>query len=129
MKFKQLKGEYPIYTTTLQKSATSLKDVDAFITHFKTKILAHPVATYIAVFDHYSHTASLKEGHIEPDVLDAKNIICCFGKDLSNPEVLAIRPRSIGIVERQDDFIISFMKAPNPAANDAMIAWVEALQK
>ena len=61
-------------------------------------------------------------------MLDAQNVLCCFGKSLEKAEVLAIRPRSIGIAEYQDTYIISFLKAPNPAANDAMVSWVHALK-
>ena len=128
MEFKQLKGEYPIYTMTLQKSATSLSDVNALITYFTQKVQAHPVATFIGIFDHYSHTSALEDGHVDPKILDAKNFICCFGKDLSDPEVLAVRPRAIGIVEYQDAYVISFLKAPNPAANDAMMTWTTSLK-
>ncbi len=127
MQTKILNDDYPIYTTTLQKSDTTLPNITAIITHFQEKITKHPVAVYIGIFDHYSHTASLKEGHIAPEILDAQNILCCFGKDLSNAEIVAVRPRSIAVVERQDDYVISFLKAPNPAANEAMEKWVKAL--
>jgi len=127
MEAKNFKGEYPIYTKSIKKSDISMPNINAIIAHFQNKIMEHPVATFIGMFDHYRHTESLKDGVIDPHILDAQEILCCFGKDLSNPEVLAIRPRSIGIVERQDDYVISFLKAPNPAANDAMLNWVKAL--
>ncbi len=128
MQTKLLKDEYPIFTMILAKTATSMPNISAIIAHFQEKISEHPVATYIGIFDHYRHTASLEDGHIEPKILDAQNILCCFGKDLSNAEVLAVRPRSIAIVEYQDNYVISFLKAPNPAANEAMLKWVKVLQ-
>ena len=128
MQAKQFKNEYPIYTMTLKKSDTSMPNVGAVIEHFQNKIMEHPVATFIGMFDHYRHTDALKDGVIDPSILDAQEIICCFGKELVNPEVLAVRPRAIGIVERQDDYVISFLKAPNPNANETMVAWVESLQ-
>jgi len=127
MQTKLFKDEYPIYTTTLKKSETTMPNMSALILHYQTKIQEHPVATYIGVFDHFRHTSSLEDGVISADILDAQNVLCCFGKNLENAEVMAVRPRSIGIVERQDEYIISFLKAPNPAANDAMVAWTEAL--
>lgn len=43
-------------------------------------------------------------------------------------EVLAVRPRSIGIADMGDHFVISFMDAPMKPANDAMQAWALALR-
>lgn len=45
-----------------------------------------------------------------------------------NPKVLAIRPKSIGVAELANSFIISFLEAPNPAANEAMETWTLALK-
>ena len=128
MQTKLFKDEYPIYTMTLKKNETSMPNMSALIAHFQTKIQEHPVAIYIGIFDHYRHTSSLKDGVIDPKILDAQNILCCFGKSLEKAEVLAVRPRAIGIAEYQDSYIISFLKAPNPAANDAMVTWVTSLK-
>ena len=128
MQAKQFKDIYPIYTMTLKKSETSMPNIAAILTHYESKIKSHPVAIYIGIFDHYKHTASLEDGVISPHILDAKEVLCCFGKELKDPEVLAVRPRSIGIAERQDDYVISFLKAPNPAAQDTMVAWTEELK-
>ena len=128
MKIISFKDEYPVYTHTLLKDQTSLTDINEILAQLKTKIETHPVATYVGLFDHYEHTSSLESGEISPTIIDAKNILFCFGKELLVPEVLAVRPRSIGIAEQKDDFVFSFLKAPNPAANEAMITWVEALQ-
>ena len=128
MQIKQFKDEYPIYSIKLSKNESTLSDMDSVLNDFKQKITNHPVATYIGLFDHYTHTAALKEGNIAPEVLNAQNIMFCFGKEIVNPEVLAVRPRSLGVVEYKEHFVISFMKAPNPAANDTIISWVTALQ-
>jgi len=119
--------KYPVNVLEIAKNETTHKNVDAILEHLKAKIEAHPVATYIATFDHYAHTKGLEVGNVAPEVLDAKNIICCFGKDLSNPLVLSVRPRSIGVVELADKFVVSFMVAPNPQAHEAMVSWVNAL--
>ena len=128
MQTKSFKDEYPIYTMTLKKSETSMPNIQAILTHYETKIKEHPVATYIGIFDHYKHTTSLKEGVVSPHILDAQEVLCCFGKDLNNPEVLAVRPRAIGIAELQDEYVISFLKAPNPAAQEAMVSWTTSLK-
>jgi len=122
------KNEYPIFTMTLDKNETSFSSVKAIINNLHAKIEAHPVATYVGLFNHYEHTSCLESGEVSTDIIDAQNILFCFGKELLVPEVLAVRPRSIGIAERSDDFVLSFLKAPNPTANEAMIKWVESLQ-
>lgn len=60
---------------------------------------------------------------ISDDIKDAKNILFCFGKELPSPLVLSVRPRSIGVVELANSFVITFLEAPNPAANEAMESW------
>jgi len=119
--------KYPVLTLEIGKKDTQYKNIDEIFTYLKTQIEAHPIATYIGEFDHYRHTTSLEEGKMAEDILDAKNILCCFGKVLPKPEVLAVRPRAIGVAEMRDSFVVSFMEAPNPDANGAMKKWVEGI--
>ena len=128
MKQKIFKEKYPIFELIVPKSETTFADTDAVIDYFKSKIDAHPVAVYIATFDHYAHTKSLGEGAVNPDMIAAKNIVFCFGKELPNAEVMAVRPRSIGVSEMADRFVVIFMEAPNPVANEAMESWAKALK-
>jgi len=95
----------------------------------KEKIEAHPVSQFIANFDHFSHTQKLEEGLILPEIIDAQIIVFCFGKKLKNPLQLGVRPRSIGIAETNDKFIISFLDAPNPVFNEVMEKWIKNLIK
>jgi hypothetical protein len=122
-----LMEKYPVNVLEIAKNETTLKSVDEILAYLKLKIDAHPVAMYIAIFNHYAHTKGLEEGNVSSDVLDAKNIICCFGKDLSDPLMLAVRPRSFGVVELSDKFVVSFMDAPNPQAHKAMVSWVKSI--
>lgn len=119
--------KYPVFTLEVSKEETSYLSVDEIIAHFKERIEEHPIAAYIGIFDHYAHTSSLEEGQISEEIKAAKNIICCFGKSLPKPVVLAVRPRSIGVAELDDRFVISFLEAPNPDANAAMENWVKAV--
>lgn len=128
MKQTLFQEKYPVFTLELGKDETTGTSVDAIIDYLKARIAEHPAAVYIGVFDHYAHTKSLPGGEIAPELLDAKNLIFCFGTKLPNPGVLAVRPRSIGIAELADKFIITFMEAPMPHANQAMEAWVKALK-
>ncbi len=113
----------------MEKSKTDLKSVDEVLEHLKGKVDAHPVATFISIFDHYSHTKGLDVGEVSDDILDAKNIILCFGKKLPKPNLMGVRPRAIGVAELKDSFVLSFMEAPNPDATKAMKSWVESIIK
>jgi len=124
-----VKDIYPVKTAVIAKSETSLQDAQAVIDFLKNNIDAHPVATYIGEFDHYAHTKSLPEHSIDESFKAVKIVIFCFGKELPAAAMAAVRPRSIAVVEREDDFVVSFMDAPNPAAQEAMLSWVEKIKK
>jgi len=127
MKQSIVMEKYPVFELDIKKSETTFKTADEIIAYLKEKIDNHPIAVYIATFDHYSHTKSLADGEISSDILDAKNIVCCFGKKLPKANMLAVRPRSIGVAELSDEFVVSFLEAPNPMANDAMESWVKGI--
>ncbi|MFZ4524784.1 MAG: DUF6858 family protein [Chlorobium sp.] len=123
-----LQEKYPVYSLELDKNETKCKNVDEILTHFRALIESNPVVKFIGIFDHYAHTRGLPDGFIAPEIRDAKNIIFCFGKEIKNPGVMAVRPRSIGVVELEHTFAITFLEAPNPAANAAMESWTKALK-
>jgi len=127
MKQKIFKEKYHIFEIEYKKSELQYKSVDEIIAALQVKIDAHPVIAFIAIFDQYKHTASLKDGEINPSIKAAKNIIFCFGKELPTPEILAIRPRSIGVCELEDSFVVSFLEAPNETANKTMEDFVKSL--
>jgi hypothetical protein len=127
MKQSVFMERYHIQEIDIKKSETSFTNVDEIIAFLKSKIDEHKVATYIAIFDHYAHTSSLEDGSIAPEILNAKNIVFCFGKELPKAQVLAVRPRSIGVVERSEDFVLNFLVAPNPMANGSMIEWCKSV--
>ncbi|HIP46943.1 MAG TPA: hypothetical protein EYG95_05235 [Campylobacterales bacterium] len=122
MKQTIFKDKYPVFSYDVAKSEISKKNIDEIIAYYKEKIDAHPIATFIATFDHYAHTASIN-GEINPEIKDVKNIIFCFGAEIPNSKVAAVRPRSIGVCDMGDKFVIDFMEAPNDKANDFMKKW------
>jgi len=128
MKKFLLKDKYPVYAETIAKSETDFKCVDDIVSYYKKLIDAHPITSFIAIFDNYAHTANLKEHVIAPNIKDVKNIIYCYGKSLDKIEVTGIRPRSFGIVDTGNDFVISFLEAPDPNANNDMIEWTKAIK-
>lgn len=127
MKQKIFKEKYHIFELEYKKSEIKYKSVDEIITALQVKIDSHPVLAFIAIFDQYKHTSSLEGSEINPNIKAAKNIVFCFGKELPTPEVLAVRPRSIGVCEMQDSFILNFLEAPNEMANKTMEDFVKSL--
>lgn len=127
MKQSLFHEKYPIYTLELNKEESSYRTVDAIADYFKVQIDQHAAAAFIAVFDHYAHTKGLADGEIAPAIRAAKNVVFCFGIKLLTPEVLAVRPRSIGIAELDDRFVVTFMETPMPFANDTMEQWAKGL--
>ncbi len=120
--------KYPVFTKKILKTKTNYKTIDEIIEYFRKNIEEHPIGIYIGVFNHYEYTSSLEVHEIAEDILDAKNIMCCFGDKLNTPEIAAIRPRSFGVVLMKDYFVVSFIQAPSPIANATMIEWVEAIE-
>lgn len=127
MKQIHFQEKYPITVMELSKTETSHASVAAIAGYFKACIAGTPRVSYIGSFDHFAHTESIG-GEIAPAIKAAVNVLFCFGHALPNPQVLAVRPRSIGIVDMGDKFVISFMDAPMKPANDAMQAWALALR-
>lgn len=127
MKQKIFKEKYHIFELEYKKDEIKYKNVDEIITALQVKIDAHPVLAFIAIFDQYKHTSSLEGSEINPNIKAAKNIVFCFGKELPTPEVLAVRPRSIGVCEMKDSFIVNFLEAPNEMANKTMEDFVKSL--
>lgn len=127
MKQTLLQEKYPVYTLELGKSETDFADTDAIIAYLRGCIDAHEIARFIGEFDHYAHTRALPNGEINPEIKAAKHIIFCFGTHLPNPQVMAVRPRSIGVADCGDRFVVSFLEAPMPLANTAMEGWVKSL--
>jgi len=127
MKQTTFKEKYPVWTLELDKNEVKQKSVPEILAYFKEKIEAHPIAAYIATFDHYSHTKG-HGGEINPEIKDIQNIIFCFGPEIPNTKVGAVRPRSIAVCELEDKFVIEFMEAPAEKAHDTMEAWSKALK-
>ncbi len=130
MKKVTFKEKYPVFTLDILKTESRFSSINEIISYFKEKIENHSVAVFISTFDHFSHTKNLGElGEINSEIIDAQNIIFCFGKELPNALVLAVRPRSIGVAEFSDKFVISFMETPNPQATLTIEEWVKSVIK
>ncbi len=124
-----IKDTYPVQAMVLGKEESKFASTDEIISYFEEKIAAHPIAAYIATFDHYTHTINVPDHEMSEDVVDVKIVVFCFGKELPVPQLAAVRPRSIAVVEEADKFTITFMDAPNPQAHEAMSNWVKGVRK
>lgn len=118
--------KFPVISYEIKKTQTSFSSVDEIVDFLKLKVQNHKIARYIGVFDHFSHTKALG-GEMVDGLVDAKNIIFCFGQAIPNPKILAIRPRSIGVCEFEDRFSVDFMEAPKEDLTKLMQSWVEEL--
>lgn len=127
MKQTLLHEKYPIFIAEIDKRETTCKSVDDVVACLKDKIAGNPKVQFIGVFDHYAHTSRI-QGEINPDIRAAVDVIFCFGLALPNPQVLAVRPRAIGVADMGDRFVVSFMEAPMKPANEAMESWVKGLR-
>ncbi len=129
MKRVNFMDKYPVFTKEILKNETPYNQVDEIIAYLKQKIEDDPIAIYIGIFDHYAYTSSLDKHQIAQDIIDAKNIMCCFGDKLLVPQIAGIRPRSFGVVMTKTSFIISFLEAPSKEANTKMVEWIKDLIK
>ena len=128
MKHTLLQEKYPVFVAEISKDETDCKRVEDIADYLKARIAKKENVVFIGVFDHYAHTQGIG-GEINPDIKGALDVIFCFGFALPNPQVLAVRPRSIGVADMGDKFIVSFLEAPMKPANDAMEAWVKGLRR
>lgn len=119
--------KYPIFSLEIQKNETTFTTVSEILEYLKTLVEAHPVATFIAIFDHYTHTLSLQDHVIAPEIKDAKNLLFCFGKQLPSTKILAVRPRSIGVSELENSFVIDFLEVPNEQLHETVEKWAKSI--
>ena len=127
MKQTLMQEKYPIFVAEIAKSETSYQTIENLLEYFKGRIAENPKVQFIGVFDHYAHTSRIG-GEIAAGIRAAVDVIFCFGFALPSPQMLAVRPRSIGIADMGDKFVISFMEAPMQPANQAMESWIKALR-
>jgi len=119
---------HPMYAKKILKSEMEITDIPQIIEYFKQKMEENPEAVFITVFDHYAHTKELN-GEIMEGLVNAKNLIFCFGHTIKNIEILAFRPKSIVIAETEDSFVFEFLETPRPEVNAWMTSWIKGLQK
>jgi len=119
---------HPMYAMEILKSETNVSNISEIIKYFKLQIEENPEAVFITVFDHFEHTKQAN-GEILDTILDAKNLIFCFGHTIKRVDILAFRPKSIAMIETQNSFILEFLETPRPEVNAWMQSWIKGLKK
>lgn len=122
-----LHENFPVFIMRIEKSDCAFATLKEVVDYYVRQVEAHPFAQLIGVFDHHAHTRSLEEGDIAPEIQGAMNVVTCFGMAIPSAESLALGPRSIGIADVGDRFVVSFLETPMPIANSAMETWTRGL--
>ncbi len=128
MRKLQLQEKYPVFSMEVEKSDTGFKNTDEIVAHLKEKVEAHKTARFITVFDQHAHMKLLEQGEIAPEISDCKNLLFCLSSALPNPNIAAVRPRSIAISMVLDRFVIAYLEAPVPDINATMEEWVVSVK-
>lgn len=128
MKQTLLQEKYPVFVAEIAKSETACADVEDVAAYLQDRIAEKEKVQFIGVFDHFAHTQAIG-GEIADGIVGAVDVMFCFGFALPDPQVLAVRPRSIGVADMGDKFVVSFLEAPMKPANEAMEAWVRGLRE
>ncbi|MFW6323361.1 MAG: DUF6858 family protein [Guyparkeria sp.] len=119
--------KYPVYEARIDKNETTAKSTAEVIERLKAAVEADERTKFIGTFDHLAHTRDLG-GEVADGIIGAAHVVFCFGIKLPNARVMAVRPRSIGVTEFDDHFIVNFLEPPMPMATEAMEGWVKALR-
>lgn len=114
---------YPLYTIEVDKPACSCNSIEEIVERLKKSIELHDRASYIDMFDHLKPDCSASHPAVDEDIVHAKSILFCFALALPSPKTTATNPRSMGIVELKDGFVITFLETPMPLANTTMEKW------
>lgn len=123
----QFLDNYPVYKLAVDKSACRFATVSEVAAYLREQVEADDTAAYISEFDNCAHTQAVG-GEIADSIRAAVNVIFCFSPKIPAPDVLAVRPRSFGVVETDDQIIVNFLAAPMDFANERMEQWAEGIR-
>ncbi|RBM02066.1 hypothetical protein C3R74_03615 [Acidithiobacillus ferridurans] len=66
-------------------------------------------------------------GKIADGILGAQTLLFCVANATPHADIMALRPRSIGVTEFADRFVLNFLEAPAQPVTDTMLALVDAV--
>jgi len=111
-----------ICTVEVAKSETRLRSLDEIVDYLRACIEAEPLARSSPSSTLRAHALAAERRHRrghprrqEPGVL--------LRHHAAGPAGPGARPRSIGVCELDDRFVLTFAEAPMPVANLAMERW------
>ncbi len=126
MEKKIINEEFPIYYKEIAKRDTSYKHIGEIIAALQTRLADNPSAQVIAVFNLYDHVR-MRDGQVADEILGAQNLLFCVANAIPNSDLVALRPRSIGLTEFADRFVLNFMEAPAHPVTETMRTLIEAV--
>ncbi len=116
---------YPLYTLQTNKNECPHSGITGITQQLRHLIEQHERASFINIFDHLQQLRDIPPEQICEDIVSAYSILFYFGLTLPTPQVTATNPRSIGVVELTNQFIITFLETPMPLANTTMEKWAQ----
>ncbi len=116
-----LNGRYPAMIPELEKSDRICQTVEDVGDYFRARIAENPKTQFIGVFDHFAHTRKIGGDWGGKSIREfARRRASSSASRSPHPQILALRPRSTGVADMGDRFVVSFMEAPVQRANVAM---------
>ncbi len=123
---KVINEKFPIYYQEILKEKTTYRNIPEIIDALKAALAKNPSSQVIAVFDLHDHVQK-RGGKIADDILGAQTLVFCVANAIPYADIVALRPRSIGVTEFTDRFVLNFLEAPAQPVTDTMLALVGAI--
>ena len=126
MQQKIINEKFPVYYQEIMKGSTPYRNIAEIIDALKAGLAKNPSSQIIAVFDLHDHVQK-RGGKIADSIFGAQTLLFCVANAIPHADIVALRPRSIGVTEFADRFVLNFLEAPAQAVTDAMLALVDAV--
>jgi len=126
MQQKIINEKFPVYYQEIMKESTPYRNITEIIDALKAGLAKNPSSQIIAVFDLHDHVQK-RGGKIADGIFGAQTLLFCVANSIPHADIVALRPRSIGVTEFADRFVLNFLEAPAQPVTDTMLALVDAV--
>jgi hypothetical protein len=126
MQQKIINEKFPVYYQEIMKGSSPYGNIAEIIDALKAGLAKNPSSQVIAVFDLHDHVQK-RGGKIADGILGAQTLLFCVANAIPHADIVALRPRSIGVTEFADRFVLNFLEAPAQPVTDTMLALVDAV--
>ena len=126
MQQKIINEKFPVYYQEIMKGSTPYRNIAEIIDALKAGLAKNPSSQIIAVFDLHDHVQK-RGGKIADSIFGAQTLLFCVANAIPHADIVALRPRSIGVTEFADRFVLNFLEVPAQPVTDAMLALVDAV--